>query len=279
MSQNTGPEAPTWEAESFNADDNDVDLWSTAAPSPETTDTLAPFVDPAIEAELQEGPAAWMGIRWRDIASEDKAEAWTELRQWADWFIREYQVKSSMLPPCWFEHADMVAELYAAMCAEYKVWEEGSPGLGAMTTWHPHVQALRARLAAMTAARTCNAKKMHAADQPDLPWRYEEARWTQVRDGALHTTDLPRADEDRWWRPSAVTDKGEIISGPETTVSRSDMAQAALEAVTVLSDASSKATRARIQAVGAVRETYWEYSETRDGPWTRHIPDDSNTGC
>ncbi|GAB3249214.1 hypothetical protein [Arthrobacter pigmenti] len=280
MSEDTEEQASqTWEAESFNAaGDPDVDLWSTASPAEaDQQEAKEPFVDPDIEAELDAGPPSWMGVRWRDIDPADKPEARTALRHWVDWFIREYQLKSTMLPPCWFEHADMVAELYAAMCAEYKIWEEGSPGLGAMTTWHPHVQAMRTRLAAMTAARTCNAKKKHAPDLPDLPWSYNEGRWAQVRDGDHQIDELPRADEDTFWHPLLVKETGEFVTGNELRVRGRHRAEPMIEDITVLSDAERETAQVRSYVSGSDVEPVWEYWDSSDGQWERHVPSETAT--
>lgn len=274
MSEHTDEEArPGWEAEPFNAPgDGDADLWSTPAPAgADQQEGREPFVDPDIEAELDAGPPSWMGMRWRDIEAADRPEAWTALRQWVDWFIREYQLKSTMLPPCWFEHADMVAELYAAMCAEYKIWEEGSPGLGAMTTWHPHVQAMRTRLAAMTAARTCNAKKVHTPDLPDLPWSYNEVRWAQIRDGGHQIDDLPREDEDTVWHPLLIKGTGEFETGAEVRVRGHHTAEPRIEGTTLLSNAATETAQVRSYVSGGDAETVWEYFEAPDGPWKRHV--------
>jgi hypothetical protein len=88
-----------WNADPFNADEDDApDLWSSQAAEGESG--LPPFIDPEIEAELEGGgPPDWLGIRWRDIAPEDKPQAWTALRQWVDWFIREYNCNSVDITP------------------------------------------------------------------------------------------------------------------------------------------------------------------------------------
>ena len=270
-----GAQLEPWAQEAFNAgeDGSDVDQWSTPAPAGDG-ERLKPFVDPVVEAELQEGPPAWMGIRWRDIDISDRAEAWTVLRQWVDWFIREYQMDAYAVPACWYEHSNLVAELYAAMCAEYKIWEEGSPGLGAMTTWHPHVQALKGRLLSMTGDHSCSSspEKTHVPDVVELRWAYNEERWSAVREGGLHTDELPRAGAGRLWRPVTVSKEGEIIAGEPVTVRQGSVVATGPEQATVLSAADTSSVQGRYLVAGPVAETYWEYKGEDSNGWRRHAP-------
>lgn len=143
-------------------DDEDNDTWlnqevtgrgqkdGTAAGSP------LPYLDPEVEAALAaEGPPEWLGTRWREIEPGQQWDAWNGLRRWVDWFIREYRLTTSDVPPCWYRHPDLTAELYAAMCMEYKVFEEQAPGLAPMMMWHPNVAQLRSRLKEMTHEAGC----------------------------------------------------------------------------------------------------------------------------
>lgn len=274
MSRETS--ATGWKAEPYNADEdttpaNDADgpdLWKDAT-KPE--DMPNPFLAPDIEEELEAGgPPDWLGIRWRDIGDEDRADAWTGLRQWVDWFIREYNLNTSQITPCWYEHADVTAELYAAMCAEYKIWEEGLPGIGAMTTWHPHVQALKGRLSEMMSRRQCGATNQHHPDADDLPFAYDHERWARVRDGISTVTVLPRTDSTRWWRP--VTGTGdEKITGKEILVggTRAPGVQE-ITGTTLFSGADAQTFQARHTATPGA-ETYWEHMTGRGHDWTRHL--------
>ena len=114
-------------------EDDELTDWEgpAAADDDGQTGTPLPYVDPEVAAELAgEGPPVWMGTRWREIKAEHQWEAWNTLRRWVDWFVAEYRLVTSVVPPCWYKHSDLTAELYAAMCMEYKVWDEQAPGLG-----------------------------------------------------------------------------------------------------------------------------------------------------
>ena len=271
--------ATGWKTEPFNADEDNTpesdgetpDVWNDAS-----VNGLPAFVDPDIGEELEEeGPPDWMGIRWRDIDESDSAEAWTVLRQWVDWFIREYSLTTSQITPCWYEHADVVAELYAAMCAEYKVWEEGMPGLAPMTTWHPHVQALKTRLAEITSKRQCAPTRKHHPDVEDLPFTYDQESWARVRDGHRRTTELPRGESDQWWRP--VT--GNVTGGEFLVGGIAAASDPVITGTTLLSGAAADTFQAR-HTTSPRAETHWEYTNTREGTadWTRHVPGDESTG-
>ena len=62
----------------------------------------------------------WMGTRWREIEAEHQWDAWNTLRRWVGWFVTEYRLATGVVPPCWHKNSDVTAELYAAMCMEYR---------------------------------------------------------------------------------------------------------------------------------------------------------------
>lgn len=281
MSTGTEPSATDWTVEPFNADEDGPDSWAQEAglPAGAGGGGLPAFLDPDIAAELGEGPPEWMGIRWRDISPADKPGAWTALRQWVDWFLREYQLNTSQITECWFEHSDIVAELYAGMCAEYKIWEEGTPGLGAMTTWHPHVQAMTARLAAMVEKRQCHITG-HQDDPDDLAFTYNQDRWARIRDGITTTVEVPRDGINRRWRPVAVAPGGEVIAGREILVGPARVVEAGkVTGITLLSGAAADSVQLRHTTPGAAVESYWEHTTGPGGQdgWTRRTEQKHST--
>lgn len=167
------------------------------------TGTPLPYVDPEVAAELAgEGPPVWMGTRWREIEAEHQWEAWNTLRRWVDWFVAEYRLGTSVVPPCWYKHSDLTAELYAAMCMEYKVWEEQAPGLGPMMMWHPHVEMLTGRLRRMVDEAGCT--KIGAHKEPEAY-------------GALPAYTLDY-DENDWLRWASTEREEELVDRPEEGV-------------------------------------------------------------
>lgn len=184
-------------------EDNEPTDWEgpAAADDDGQTGTPLPYVDPEVAAELAgKGPPVWMGTRWREIEAEHQWEAWNTLRRWVDWFVDEYRLVTSVVPPCWYKHSDLTAELYAAMCMEYKVWEEQAPGLGPMMMWHPHVEMLTARLRRMVDEAGCAKTGAHKepeayGDRPAFTLDYDEDDFT-VWAGATREQDtLERPEE------------------------------------------------------------------------------------
>lgn len=144
--------------------DDEDDDWLEQAPGSENEVPGSPMpeLDPDIEAALAaDGPPEWMGVRWRDIPAGQQWDAWNGLRRWVDWLIREYRLTTSDVPACWYRHPDLTAELYAAMCMEYKVWEEEAPGLAPMMMWHPNLAQMRTRLKEMTHEAGCVQNGRH----------------------------------------------------------------------------------------------------------------------
>ena len=163
--------------------------------------TPLPYQDQDVVAALAaEGPPEWLGTRWREIPAEQQWDAWNGLRRWVDWLVKEYRLTNSDVPVCWYRHSDITAELYAAMCMEYKVWEEQAPNLGPMMMWHPNLAQMIMRLKQMTKDAGCTQNGAHKE-----PVAYSE------RVGA-HEVDY---DEDDWLAAASTI-------RTETTVERPD---------------------------------------------------------
>ena len=101
------------------------------------------YVDPAVaQAQAEDEWPSWVGVRWRDVPEESRAEAWTWLRSWVDWLVRVHHVSQDRIPRCWYRHSDVVEELWAAANAEAQAWESTGPTMTPMTTWHFHLQMM-----------------------------------------------------------------------------------------------------------------------------------------
>ena len=189
-------------------DDETDDTWLNQNPGPGHTPgpdaapgSPLPYLDPEVEAALAaEGPPEWLGTRWREIESDQQWDAWNGLRRWVDWFIREYRLTTSDVPPCWYRHPDLTAELYAAMCMEYKVWEEAAPGLAPMMMWHPNLAQMRMRLKEMTHEAGC----VQAGEHKE-PVAYS---------GTVGAYELDY-DEDDWITAASTIRTEKVIDRPE----------------------------------------------------------------
>src|SRR5699024_2770994 len=111
-------------AEELFDDEQEVASTATtvATPDNQAAGTPLPYVDQEVAEELVgDGPPTWLGMRWREIPEADQPAAWNGLRAWVDWLIKEYRLPTAVVPPCWYKHPDITAELYAGMNMEYKV--------------------------------------------------------------------------------------------------------------------------------------------------------------
>ncbi|MCV7628621.1 hypothetical protein M3A82_004595 [Micrococcus luteus] len=202
-------------------EDDEDEAWDeTPAVTDGPTGTPLPYVDPGVAAELaQDGPPVWMGTRWRDIAAEHQWEAWNALRRWVDWFVAEYRLTTSVVPPCWYKHSDVTAELYGAMCMEYKVWEEQAPGLGPMMMWHPQVEMLTGRLRRMVDEAGCTKVGQHKEPEwfdggPAFTLSYDEDDFLVWADTAREIHSLARPGEGvEYWRARVVDAEGTQMAG------------------------------------------------------------------
>lgn len=131
--------------EGANSDDDDI-----SALLDELAGGDPPFENPAVaEGLASSGPPRWFGVRWREIAVEDRVDAWVGLRRWVDWLVAEFALPASVVPPCWFAHPQLVEELYAGMNMEYKAFEEQAPSMNPQMFWLPHLQQMTMRMRMM----------------------------------------------------------------------------------------------------------------------------------
>ena len=122
-----------------------------------------------------------------------------------------------MVPACWFRHSDVTAELYAAMCMEYKVWEEQAPGLGPMMMWHPHVEMLQLRLRRMVEEAGCTKTGRHKEPEAYGNRRayeldYDEGDWLRWASTEREQESVERPQEGvRYVRARIVDELGEQV--------------------------------------------------------------------
>ncbi|MGO2069220.1 hypothetical protein [Glutamicibacter arilaitensis] len=165
---------------------------------PETTPTpvvgspLPSHVDSEVAVEAAGEANLWMGIRFDEIPAELKQKAWTELRRWVDQFLIQ-QNFTDVVAACWFQHPDAVNELYATLCAEYKVWEEGAPSVGPFLSFQSYLPGLKQRLRDST-MKSCLSSKRHSWDVP-APLAYDQEAWEKVRDTVTDVVTVQREDQ------------------------------------------------------------------------------------
>lgn len=245
--------------------------------------SASPYVDPGLMGLMEETAyPQWLGMRWREIPVELQQEAWVGLRRWVDWLIAEFKINKSVIPPCWFRHTEIVAELHAAMNLEYKAWEEGAPTVNPMWMWLPQLQAMIARLRVFGGELGDCLKGDHR--EPEVVTRdYDEELWEQTVFTRTETKTLDRPAEEgeaTFVRVRVVDDNGELVG--ESNLGGAGARRAARgDSVSVLTGdgvpgGADAVLTTRVEQVPEVVELVWEKADSQDGPWTGFDDEDEN---
>lgn len=198
----------------------DDDGWAFDTASDSDSSGFETFLAPEVEDAEADGPGL-LGRRWRDVEdAAEKRQLWIELRRWVDWLYREHSFSKNEIPPCWFRHSDITAELYAAMCAEYKVWEEGAPSTQPFSTWLPYLASMRERI--KNKADRCIAENKHVPPHsfngvPAGRIVYDEGSW-QSHLLEVEAEETVEIGESGSWRFSVRDENGEVHSSEPVQV-------------------------------------------------------------
>ncbi|MCO4276054.1 hypothetical protein NG701_16760 [Pseudarthrobacter sp. HLT3-5] len=103
--------------------------------------------------------------RWRDLDPDTVRTAWTELDLWVRWFVSTYRLSTSVVPDCWWRHAELVAELYALQRAEQASYGEADSGFGPLG-FHERMSLAVERLRVYTKAVGCVGLQAHREAKP-----------------------------------------------------------------------------------------------------------------
>lgn len=87
------------------------------------------------------------------------------LRDWVDWFITRWQISPSEVPPCWWRHGPIMAELYALWCCYQLAHASTDSGAGPLSFMERLVGA-RGRLRSATSSAGCSARLHEDAAAP-----------------------------------------------------------------------------------------------------------------
>lgn len=106
-------------------------------------------------------------INWNVLAADEAETEWLELNAWVNWLRRTYGLPTSVIPPLWHRHAELVWELSALhlhwLCA-YDPEQHGSAPLG----WHRDFADARQRLRDWVAA--CGTRLDHDRPTRQTTW-------------------------------------------------------------------------------------------------------------
>ena len=252
--------------------------WDSVAPEEsETTSADALFADPQFDTSEEDSEAKYpfLGKRWREITDPAEArDAWVWLRDWVEWFVREYEVKSSEIPKCWYRHRPVVAELWAVANAEMKAWEEGAASTLPLTGFHNYVPGVLDRIKNTNSVRRCVSAKEHLADydigdgRDSADLRVDESDW------AVHmasVSDLEGQLEAGRWRAVVSNEAGQQeVSQPVEVPASAGEPQLSVSTPVISFDGSGQPSLAvRISGAGLYR-SWWEQQQT-DGSWVMRM--------
>lgn len=189
--------------------------WDEAAPvEAESLTDDGIFADPQFEADASDTQQKYpfLGKRWREITDPAEArQAWVWLREWVDWFVAEFEVSVSTIPPCWYRHRPMVAELWAAANAEMKAWEEEAATTLPLTAWNNYLPGLFSRLRENGGAKRCLGTDGHVESR-HTALKVDEIDWATHLNSV---TDVEVGVSPGWWRMAASTEYGgQMVSKP-----------------------------------------------------------------
>ncbi|MCT1607482.1 hypothetical protein M3B43_09115 [Nesterenkonia massiliensis] len=139
MNQHTTPGPGDW-PEDYQAHDT----YDTAYDEPDPG--FEPGFDPG--GDLPEPPKP---INWNLLSADDLEAEWLELNKWVHWLRRTYGLPTSVIPPFWHHHPELVWELSALhlhWLGAYDPEQNASAPIG----WHRDFADARARLREWVAA-------------------------------------------------------------------------------------------------------------------------------
>lgn len=84
-------------------------------------------------------------VNWRTLPDRDAWVAWERLQAWVEWFTVRYRISEAVVPPCWFQHGQLVEELSALHTAHTVAFDPADTGLGPIG-WHERLSLALPRL-------------------------------------------------------------------------------------------------------------------------------------
>ena len=117
--------------------------------------------------------------RWREMTPAQAEGIWQALAAWVRWLVATYQLTTSVVPDCWWQHSEIVAELYALQRAELASYTSDDAGFGPLA-FHERLPHAVERLRAHTRTAGCVGLQMHKdpvnrvlrSDSPDfIEWQ------------------------------------------------------------------------------------------------------------
>lgn len=123
---------------------------------------------------------------WRKISDVEQASIIVKMADWIDWMIQTFMLKPSVIPPCWYEHSDVVQEIYALWRIYLAGYAETDSGSGPLTFLERFYGA-QMRLRDLIKETQCTKNAHVPVDTPV----YRTDRTSQAWQRLLTDLDLP----------------------------------------------------------------------------------------
>lgn len=198
------------------------------------------------------------------------AEPWVTLRRWVDWFTNEHRLPSSAVPQCWFQHTEITAELYAAMCFEQKVWDAEAPTVAPSMYWQAQLPEMRRRLSEMTTATTCR-EGAHKPVERRLVRTVDEDAWKATIRGRTDERTVTRPEEGKRFVRAVLKDRrGKVLTQSSAVglqTHAQDQTPAAEIGFSVSPGDADEVVQLHVKQGHAVAKVQWEESSDQR-TWT-----------
>lgn len=177
-------------------DSTDSPMWALPPAEP-----MVPLAQ-AGQAELLEVSAPPVGmvdvINWQFEDADVIAAQFEPMREFVDWLITVYDLRGSVIPPCWPRHPKLILELYGLYAIFPAAFIPGDPGQGPLG-WAERFAIARQRLRDMTQETGCNDRSHVSPVNPPVLTTTDDYWW-----------DLTNGDID--W-VSGAHDSDDVVEG------------------------------------------------------------------
>jgi hypothetical protein len=110
-------------------------------------------LDPQMQAMVR---AARGPLNWVLVDGDEAARAWSELRDWVEWFRMEFGFDHRVVPPCWYLHPALANVLSALRDHWFGAYDPVGHSGGA-SDWHRALMQLEYRLREWASRTGCTA--------------------------------------------------------------------------------------------------------------------------
>lgn len=123
--------------------------------------------DPARRSGRELIAAPPQPVNWTLLSADDAQTEWLELNRWVHWLRRTYGLPSSVIPPLWHRHWELVWELSALHLHWLTSYDPDASGTAPLN-WHREFAEARLRLRDWVAA--CGTRSEFDRPTPQATW-------------------------------------------------------------------------------------------------------------